>query len=171
MGNGGEKWGINAPSGVGSVFRGLSTVSLDAKGRLAIPSRYRDRLAESGQQDLVLTINPLDRCLWLYPLPEWELIEVKLAALPEFENRQTRRTKQMLRGYAVDLEVDAQGRVLLPQKHREFAGLARHVAVVGQGNKFELWDEDAWNRQRDEWLEEVDENALEPSEALRRLAL
>jgi MraZ protein len=135
---------------------------------MAIPSRYRDRLSQSGHNDLIVTINPLDRCLWLYPLPEWELVEVKLQELPEFDKK-TRRTKQMLRGYAADVEVDAQGRILLPQKHREFAGLSKQVAVLGQGNKFELWDEDAWNRQRDEWLEEVEE--AEPAEALARLAL
>jgi MraZ protein len=138
---------------------------------MAIPARYRDRLSESGSNELVLTINPPDRCLWLYPLAAWELVEVKLAELPEFDDKQTRRTKQMLRGYAVDLEVDGQGRILLPQTHREFAGLSKQVAVVGQGNKFEIWDEAAWTRQRDEWLEGVDQGAGEPSEALRRLAL
>ena len=151
------------------MFRGLSTVSLDAKGRMAIPSRYRDRLSQAGNNELVVTISPLDRCLLLYPLFEWELIEVKLQELPEFDTLTTRRTKQMLRGYAADLEVDAQGRVLLPQKHREFANLHKQVAVLGQGNKFELWDEEAWNEQRDRWLEGVVQD--EPSEALRRLAL
>ena len=138
---------------------------------MAIPARYRDRLSESGRNQLVLTINPPDRCLWLYPLAAWELVEVKLAELPEFDDKQTRRTKQMLRGYAVDLEVDGQGRILLPQTHREFAGLSRQVAVVGQGNKFEIWNEAAWHRRRDEWLAQVDQGDGEPSEALRRLAL
>lgn len=152
------------------MFRGFSTVSLDTKGRLAVPARYRDRLAESGSNVLILTLNPLDRCLWLYPLPDWEVIEAKLQELSDFD-KQSRRTKQMMRGYATECDLDRHGRILLPQKHREFAGLRKQAVVLGQGNRFELWDEATWNAQRDEWLAGIDEQAAEPTEALRRLSL
>ena len=91
------------------MFRGFSSVSLDSKGRLAIPSRFRERLMGIAGGCLVQTLNPLDRSLWLYPLPEWELIEEKLAELSDFD-KQSRRAKQMMRGYATDCQLDTHGR-------------------------------------------------------------
>jgi MraZ protein len=152
------------------MFRGISLLNLDSKGRLAIPSRFRARLSASGIQSLVLTLNPLDRCLWLYPLPEWEIIDVKLAALSDFD-RQSRRTKQMMRGYASDCEMDKLGRILLPRELREFARLDKGIVLLGQGNKLELWDAAAWNTQRDEWLAELDAPEGEAPEPLRSLSL
>ncbi len=152
------------------MFRGFSTVSLDAKGRLAIPSRQRERIASACQGALVATLNPLDRCLWLYPLPEWELIEAKLQALSDFD-RQSRRTKQMMRGYACDCELDGQGRILVPQTLREFAGLHKEVVLLGQGNKFEIWDAQRWAEQRDEWLQCLGGEDGESSQALGGLSL
>ena len=73
------------------MFRGFSKISIDSKGRLAIPSRYRSLVLDQALNNLVITLNPLDRSLWLYPLPEWELIEDKLAALSDFD-KQSRRT-------------------------------------------------------------------------------
>ncbi len=125
------------------MFRGRTTVSLDAKGRLAVPSRYRERLAESYDNALVLTPSPYDPCLWLYPLREWELIEEKLARLPDHD-RATRRMKQILRGAAEDVTLDSQGRVLIPQHLRERGGLDRMVTILGEGSRFELWDEARW---------------------------
>jgi len=151
------------------VFRGFSTLSLDSKGRMAVPSRYRERLLAMSDGKLVLTLNPLDRSLWLYPLPEWELIEEKLAQLSDFE-RQGRRAKQMMRGYASDCQLDGQGRILVPQELREYAGLNKQAVILGQGNKFEVWDEAAWNAQRDEWLQDVGKEE-EPSDSLKSLSL
>lgn len=152
------------------MFRGLSNLTLDAKGRLAIPTRHRDRLSEPGRGVVVVTLNPLDRCLWIYPLPEWELVESKLMELSDFD-RQSRRTKQIMRGHATECELDAQGRILLPPGLREFAALTRDVVLLGQGNKFELWDLEHWNRQCDEWLQSLGTDASPPAEALRNLAL
>ena len=152
------------------MFRGLSTVSLDAKGRLAIPSRYRERLTALSNGQLVLTLNPLDHCLWLYPMNEWEAVEAKLMQLPDFD-RASRRTKQMMRGHAHECGVDSHGRILLSQELREFAGLERDVVILGQGNKFEIWDAAAWTRQRDEWLGQIDKEAGAESAALRGLSL
>jgi MraZ protein len=119
---------------------------------------------------LVLTLNPLDRSLWLYPLTEWEVIETKLAALSDFD-MQSRRAKQMMRGYAADCQIDGQGRILIPQELRDYAGLEKQTVILGQGNKFEIWNEQTWNLQRDQWLQEVGEETGEPSEALKSLSL
>lgn len=152
------------------MFRGCTKLSLDDKGRMAVPSRYRDRLVGLSDGALILTLNPLDRSLWLYPLPEWEIIETKLAALSDFE-KQGRRAKQMMRGYATDCQLDGQGRILLPTELREYAGITKHVMLLGQGNKFELWDEGTWQKLREEWLSEVGNESAEPADSLKSLSL
>jgi MraZ protein len=152
------------------MFNGFSTISIDAKGRLAVPSRHRDQLSSDASNALILTLNPWDRCLWLYPRSEWELIEEKLQALSDFD-REARRTKQIIRGYATDCALDGQGRVLLPNELRKFALLDKRVAFLGQGNKFEIWDEDTWNGQRDEWLEGVNDSSTSSSTVLSTLSL
>ncbi len=136
------------------MFKGFSTISIDDKGRLAIPARHRDQLSTEESSALVLTLNPWDRCLWLYPSSEWEVIEDKLQGLSDFD-RESRRTKQIILGYATDCSLDGQGRVLLPNELRKFALLDKRVAFLGQGNKFEIWDDDIWSAQRDEWLDGV----------------
>ena len=152
------------------MFRGFSTVSIDSKGRMAVPSRFRERLSVVAGDRLVQTLNPLDRALWLYPLSEWELIESKLAALSDFD-RQSRRAKQMMRGYATDCELDAQGRILIPTELRDYAMLRRQAVVLGQGNKFEVWDQATWEAQRDQWLEQLGQGDGDPSETLKSLSL
>jgi MraZ protein len=152
------------------LFRGCSTLSVDNKGRLAVPSRYRERLICLANGNLILTLNPLDRSLWLYPLPEWELIESKLAELSDFD-RQGRRAKQMMRGYATDCQLDSQGRILIPHELREYASLGKHAVILGQGNKFEIWDEKGWKELREDWLTEIGKDTGEPSDALKSLSL
>lgn len=152
------------------MFRGCTKLSVDNKGRMAVPSRYRDRLVGLSDGCLILTLNPLDRSLWLYPLPEWEIIEGKLAALSDFD-KQGRRAKQMMRGYATDCQLDGQGRILLPNELREYASINKHIMLLGQGNKFELWDEKTWQKLREEWLAEVGSESTEPSDSLKSLSL
>lgn len=125
------------------MYRGVSIVNLDAKGRLAIPSKHRDRLQESCASRLVMTVDR-DRCLLLYPEPEWEVIERKFAALPALDPT-ARSLQRLYVGNAQDVDIDAQGRILVPQHLRDFASLDKRVAFVGQGIKFELWDEAAWH--------------------------
>lgn len=115
-----------------------------------MPTRYRTRLLEICQGQLVITIDP-DYCLLLYPLPEWEAVEQQLVRLSS-TNRKSRALKRLLLGHAEECSLDANGRLLLPGPLREFAGLDRRVVLVGQGNKFEIWDETIWYRQRDEWI-------------------
>lgn len=119
-------------------------VMVTAKGRLAMPSRYRDELVSRCAGQLIVTIDAVDPCLTVYPLPEWELIEAKLRELPSLRE-ETRRLQRLLIGNAVDLELDGNGRFLIPPRLREYAKLDKRAMLVGQLNKFQLWDEDAWN--------------------------
>jgi len=132
------------------MFRGANKVTLDAKGRMAVPTRYRPRISDLCAGQLVLTVDR-DYCLLLYPLPEWEDIERRLVRLPTL-NRQARRLQRLMVGYATEVELDGHGRILLSKELREFAGLQRQAMLIGQGNRFELWDEERWNQRRDEWL-------------------
>jgi MraZ protein len=138
---------------VNAVFRGINGVNIDAKGRIVMPTRYRERLQLDSNSAVVLTIDTEERCLLLYPLPEWEEIEKKLAALPSF-NPAARRIQRLLIGHATDVEMDGHGRILLPPLLREYAGLSKQAVLVGQGKKFELWDQAHWDKSRGRWLEE-----------------
>ena len=148
-------------------FLGSKNVSVDSKGRVAIPSRYRDRLMVDAGGCLVQTLNPLERSLWLYPLPEWEVIEEKLSDLSDFDS-QSRKVKQMMRGYATDCQLDANGRILIPAELRDYARIGKQAVILGQGNKFEIWDKPSWDEQRDHWLSQEQQ---EPSGALISLSL
>jgi MraZ protein len=126
----------------GGVFRGVAHLALDNKGRLAIPAKHRDTLAANGNGQLVLTADP-SHCLLLYPLPDWEPIQERLMALSSFDEK-IRGLQRLLVGHADDVEIDGAGRILVPPALRQFARLDKRVVLVGQGKKFELWDEAAW---------------------------
>jgi MraZ protein len=130
------------------VFRGVAQLNLDSKGRLAVPARFRDALAERCGGQLVIT-GDSDRCLLIYPLPDWEPIEQKLMALSSF-NAQIRELQRRLVGYAEDVSMDATGRILVPPALRHFAQLEKAVTLIGQGNKFELWNKDNWEQRMDQ---------------------
>ena len=151
------------------MFRGATKVTLDAKGRMAIPTRYRERLAARCDGHVVATVDR-DFCLLIYPLPDWEEIERKLVRLPAFD-RKARRLQRLMVGYATELELDGHGRILLPRELREFAGLDKHTLLIGQGNKFELWDEERWNEKRDSWLADEEGDELPLSAELESLSL
>ncbi len=135
------------------MFRGINSINLDTKGRLAIPTKYRDALRVDNKAGLVVTIDTESPCLLLYPLCEWEIIETKLQSLPSF-NQAARRIQRLLIGHATDVEMDGNGRLLLPPMLREYANLDKKVVLIGQGKKFELWDEQKWNEVREHWLAE-----------------
>ena len=133
----------------GPVFRGVTHLSLDAKGRLAIPAKYRDALqsaskasSETGRGSLILTVDP-SGCLLLYPRVEWEPIQANLMRLSSF-NERIRGLQRLLVGHADDVELDGAGRILVSPELRQYAGLDHRVVLVGQGNKFELWNEPRW---------------------------
>lgn len=159
--------GIN---GAKLMFRGLHAVNLDVKGRLAIPSRIREKLASKEVEQLVLTIDTDSPCLLLYPLQEWEIIERKLESLPSF-NPATRRIQRLLIGHATELDLDSHGRVLLPPLLRKHAQLDKHVMLVGQGRKFELWDEQVWVDHCQLWLAEEAKQSGEPPAELETISL
>ena len=144
------------------MFRGANKLTLDVKGRMVMPTRYRERLNERCGGKLVVTVDK-DQCLLIYPMPDWEEIERKLMALPTL-NPQARRLQRLMVGHATDLELDAHGRLLLPPNLREFAALTRDAMLIGQGLRFELWDEARWNERRDEWLASDDSSTDLPAD-------
>ncbi|GGY37750.1 transcriptional regulator MraZ [Bacterioplanes sanyensis] len=145
------------------MFRGLHTINLDTKGRLAIPTKYREPLSALCAAQLVATIDTEERCLLVYPVTEWEVIQAKIEALPSF-NPAARRIQRLLLGHATDLEPDNNGRVLLPQYLREYAGLEKECVLVGQGKKLELWSKALWHSRREEYLEMVSQPEQLPEE-------
>src|SRR5580693_2816758 len=145
-----------------TMFRGSNNLTLDAKGRLAMPTRYRERLQERCGGKLVVTVDK-DQCLLIYPFPDWEELERKLMKLPSL-NPQARRLQRLMVGHATELDLDGNGRILLPQNLREYGLLTRDVMLVGQGMRFELWDETRWNERRDEWLASADSATDLPAE-------
>ena len=124
------------------MFRGIAQLNLDSKGRLAVPARHRDLLLERCGGHLVVTADA-DRCLLIYPLPDWELIQQKLEGLSNLDPR-VRELQRRLIGFAVDVDMDGAGRVLISPALRQFAQLEKNVVLVGQGRKFELWNKDSW---------------------------
>ena len=124
------------------MFRGVTHLALDSKGRLAIPARHRDALGQQADGRVVLTADP-SHCLLVYPLVAWEPIEQRLMALSSF-NEKIRALQRLLVGHADDVALDSAGRILVPPALRQYAALDKHVVLVGQGNKFELWDESKW---------------------------
>ena len=134
------------------MFRGATSLNLDEKGRMAIPSRHRDALRAQCDGHLVLTAHP-HRCLLLYPQPAWDPIQARMMSLSSFD-RQSSALQRLLVGYAEDLELDNSGRLLVSPALREFANLEKQAMLVGQGSHFELWNLDAWRAQ----LEQITAN-------------
>lgn len=152
------------------MFRGATMVNLDSKGRLAVPTRYRDLLNEQSQGQMVCTIDLHQSCLLLYPLPEWEIIEQKLSRLSSM-NPAERRVQRLLLGHASECQMDSAGRLLLATTLRQHAGLTKEVMLVGQFNKFELWDEQIWYQQVKDDID-AEQSTQEPlSERLQDLSL
>ena len=129
------------------MFRGINVINIDGKGRLAVPTRYREALSSS----LVVTIDTEETCLLLYPATQWQVIEDNLQRLPSF-NVAARRIQRLLIGHATDVELDGNGRLLIPPLLRDYAQLDKRVVMIGQGNKFEVWDESLWQSRREQWL-------------------
>lgn len=133
------------------LFRGATKVTVDDKGRVVMPTRYRAQIAERCAGRLIVTADP-DQCLRIYPLPDWEPIEQQLLALPSFDP-EVRRKQRLMVGYATEVELDGHGRVALTPELREYAHLSRAAMLIGQGKGFELWDEARWMEQRESWIE------------------
>ncbi len=134
-----------------------------------MPARYRESLLEGCGGRLVVTVDR-DHCLLVYPLPEWEIIESKLVELPSL-NKTARLLQRLLIGYATELEMDGQGRILLPAILRDFAGLKKKAVLIGQGKKLEIWDEDTWAESQEEWMASVQADDGDLPSALEELSL
>lgn len=146
------------------MLNGVTKLNLDVKGRLAIPSRYRERLTESCAGRLVVTLDPEKRMV-IYPYSEWKEVEAKLVKLPSL-GKSTKKIQRLVLGHASDCDMDKNGRINLPPYLREIAGLDKQIVLVGIGNKFEVWDETSWAR---EW--EDDDEELELTAELQALSL
>jgi MraZ protein len=150
-------WGKVAKSGVLScfhdkkrlkMFRGSDPINMDAKGRMAIPTRYRRLLSELCGGDLVITIDMKSTCLTLSPLPEWTKFEEKVAALPALDDLGEMLSRFVV-GQAKDIQLDGSGRILIPAELREFADLDKKLILVGRTQRLEIWSEDNWNAERE----------------------
>jgi MraZ protein len=150
------------------MFRGANQLTIDAKGRMVMPTRYRDRLQEMCAGKLVVTVDK-QQFLLIYPLPDWEEIERKIMRLPS-TNPEIRLLQQVMVGQATDLELDGHGRLLLPPNLREFARLTRDAVLVGQGVRFELWDEARWNALTEAWVASGQKPATEVPDELKSLS-
>lgn len=128
------------------MFQGAAALSLDAKGRLTVPSRHRDALLENASPpNLVLTAHP-DGCLLLYPAGAWGSIRARVMSFPALDARFS-VWKRLLVGFAEEVEIDAAWRVLVSPELRKFAALEKPVMLVGQGSHFEIWNQDTWEKQ------------------------
>lgn len=147
------------------MFRGVQHINMDAKGRLVMPTRQREPLLSQCNGQLVATIDTQSRCLFIYPLPEWETIEREIQQLPALKPA-VKRFQRLVIGYATDIELDSNGRLLLPASLREYAQLEKKLVLVGQGKKLELWAEEMWLAERDQALAESGPAAELPEELM-----
>ena len=134
------------------MFRGNHQLSMDAKGRLAVPKKYRDSLAAECGLKMVITTGQYEDCLVVYPLPEWQRIEEKLRRHPDLSpeaddeaRAKAEWTCRLVIGNATDCEIDSHGRLLIPPPLRTHAHLEKHVRMVGSSEKFELWNDSQWS--------------------------
>lgn len=147
------------------MFRGVQHINMDAKGRLAMPARQREPLLSRCGGQIVVTIDTQATCLVIYPLPDWERIEQQVQALPALKPA-VKRFQRLVLGYATDLELDNNGRYLLPQSLRDYARLEKKLVLVGQGNKLELWAEELWLAECEQALLESGPEAELPDELM-----
>ena len=145
------------------MFKGRSNLSIDSKGRASMPQRYRGVFCTNKKCKLVVTADK-DKCLLIFTLKNWENIEKQLSNLPSY-NDEARFIQRLLIGHATESEIDMQGRFLIPNPLREYAGIQKKVILLGQGSKFELWAENIWNKNMKSWLDnnnssEFNNNAL-----------
>jgi MraZ protein len=147
------------------LFIGNATVNLDEKGRFAIPTRYRNRVQEICDCKLIATVAVnecgvgIEGCLWIYPVPAWEELQEKIKTFSDL-NKTGVKLKRFLIGYATECEMDTQGRLLLPELLRKFANLDKKMILVGQLNRFELWNEDAFNKELTDFKDSKDIEGL-----------
>ncbi len=127
---------------------------------MALPARFRQVVLDHCAGQVVITIDIRERCLVLYPLPEWEQIESQLQSLPNVQSS-SRDIQRLLIGNATDIELDGHGRARIPPTLREFAGLEKRLIVAGIGKKIEIWSEERWHAGRENWSAAAHERTSE----------
>lgn len=152
------------------MFRGINNLNIDTKGRLAIPSKYRNAIISESASQITVTVDHTDKCLLVYPMADWLIVEKQLISLNNM-NRRARNVQRLLLGHATECELDSQGRILVPAPLRDFAGLKKKLVLVGQLNKFELWDAEQWIIQRDAWIAEAQEDDFNDDIALAQVSI
>ncbi|MGB1263261.1 MAG: division/cell wall cluster transcriptional repressor MraZ [Cognaticolwellia sp.] len=152
------------------MYRGTSAITLDSKNRITIPTKYREELFADCQGKMVCTVDIQHQCLLLYPLPEWEEIELKLCDLSSM-NPQERIFQQVILGNASDCEIDKSGRLLINGPLRQHAGLEKNLILVGQLRKFEIWSDSAWSTQMQQGIAKIQSGEIELTERLLDLSL
>ena len=141
------------------MFRGIASVTMDSRGRMALPTRFREEAEQRTENRLVATIDNNEQCLLLYSLGDWEEVQRRLEALSNI-GTSARLLQRLLIGHATDVEMDAQGRVLIPPLLREYGELEKKIVLMGQTNKLEIWGEQIWRTRREEWLKATRESAF-----------
>ena len=141
-----------------NMFKGIHNINLDGKGRLTIPTKYRNTISDQSNGSMVVTMDTEEKCLLLYPSTIWADIEKNINDLPSF-SKNHRRIQRILIGHAEDLEIDSAGRILLSKPLRLAVEMTKKITLIGQGAKFEIWSEDNWNAKVNRWrAEETDES-------------
>ena len=131
------------------MFRGANSINLDSKGRIAVPAKYRQCIIESAASHMIITFDPYDNCLLIFTLEHWESTEADLQALSNSKPLH-RRLKRTMLSHATEVDMDANGRLLIPSVLREKVELKKDVMLIGQGKTFQLWDEASWGELVDE---------------------
>lgn len=124
------------------MFRGRYQHQIDMKGRLSVPSRFREILTTNYDERLIIT--NFDQCLWAYPVPEWQALEMKVGAMSQF-SEEIKALQRFFISAGCECPIDKQGRILIPPSLREYAGMERDVVIVGMTKKFELWSKERWD--------------------------
>ncbi len=141
------------------MFIGEYQHNLDEKGRLAVPAKFRAKLGKGA-----VVTKGLDNCLFLYTMDEWEKLAPKLASMPISKSNTRAFARLMLAG-AMDVQLDKQGRIILPEYLREFGKITKKVIIAGLYNRLEIWDEDSWNK----YKKGTEKDSVEIAEALQGL--
>ena len=139
------------------MFYGSHSITMDSKGRLALPTKVREELAELCGGNIVLTAHTEERCVLLFPEPQWVSLVPQLQALPTM-SKTGRKIQRLMLGNASPMECDNSGRIVVPPTLRDYASMEKKLLLVGQGEKFELWSEAGWN----EWLEKPADDEIVP---------
>lgn len=145
------------------MFQGVNNINMDAKGRMAMPTRLREPLQAHCQGQLVVTVDNYAPCLVIFPLPEWKIAAAEIQAMPSIKP-EIRRFKRLVLGFASDLQLDGNGRILLPQPLREHAKLEKKLKLVGLGHKLELWSEELLQSEYEQAVEDAHSGDAIPEE-------